>query len=523
MPEKKQIDKLRKQGGIFLQLALAIFCLYILYSHWVLFAVSNFEVNEFAGALRMLPHFYYKLGLTPYNQFGIVYPPGLFLIVGKLIPFASIFQRNLIFSIIELIFVGLNCFLISKLAKTKAQKITIVSLFLLISVIIIGNVWSDPFSYQLLTTLILLNLLFLSSNKQSLRIPIASAFLADLSVFFRWDLITIYAGMTSALYLAYILYTTIFKKRNIQDRIGFWRVIFFELMGLGVGFLCLAGYLYSIHALRTGIDFIFRIPTLVILPYRKLPLPPFVSIFNNAYSIYSCLLIIAVNAIRYIRNKLFGSGSFIKLFLLCFPLVLLPYALGRTNLGHVLPLLYLVALSLLIEYSMFPKNPVPVILMFILLIPIWNFFIPGRSILPKTKNYLSKTVNTLVSDCKSKMPQSSLYNSLFVGRLSYQQFISNSAVLYLLNPDKPPATAYISDEPGLQNSCYYGSLIAKQLENSPKPMLSFLEVSPQEPEHNLTRYMQSCNKIEDFLKNGKFKTIGKCTVNTKQFEIRIYQ
>lgn len=517
MLEKKLIER-QKFIKTILLFVFVLYTLYIFLSNWLLFARSNFDANEFTGALRLITHFYIRQGLTPYNQFGVVYPPGLFLLIGKVIPFVSIFQRNFVFSVIELCFVILNNILIGKMAKNIWHKLLGISLFEVISVIIIGFVWNDPISYQIATTLILLNATYFLSHKKHIYIPLTCAVLMGISVFFRWDLITQYVGVMGVMYFAWIVLR---KKKTQAESDALWILLIYELVGFAAGIVCLGGYLAHIHALTSGFEFIFRVPALIAFPYRKLPLPAFASILNNSFAIYSCLFILAVNCIRFIRSKSFQKGSVLTWFLFLVPFAFLPYALGRTNVGHVLPLVYIVGISLLLEYLVLWQSKTPLVLLCILLIPVSTFFIPRR--IPKIQNYQAASLDSMMKDCKSKMPDGSSYKSVFVGRTSYHRYISNSAVLYLINPQKPPASAYISDEPGVQNSCTYGSVIANQLEKSPKPMVAFLETKLQNAEPNRTKDMKSCGKIETFLSSASFKTIGTCTVNAKQFEVRIYE
>ncbi|MFI5205550.1 MAG: hypothetical protein ACHQVK_01280, partial [Candidatus Paceibacterales bacterium] len=129
-----------------------------------------------------------------------------------------------------------------------------------------------------------------------------------------------------------------------------------------------------------------------------------------------------------------------------------------------------------------------------------------------------------LQDCKSGIaPFKDTYKSIFVGRLSYNIYIVSEAALYLINPKVKPATVFIIDIPGIQNTAEYGSRIADQLESAPKPMLAFLEIGDNIPETNQTRYMKSEGKIEYFLSHNKHLVIATCAADERNFEVRLYQ
>jgi hypothetical protein len=126
-----------------------------------------------------------------------------------------------------------------------------------------------------------------------------------------------------------------------------------------------------------------------------------------------------------------------------------------------------------------------------------------------------------LSSCRT-LTQNVEAESIFVGRYDYNSFIINTPMLYFLRPELPPATRYISDEPGLQNDCGYGKEIAEELDQAAKPMLALLEILPQNPEPNKTTTMVFCKKIEDFLASESSRLLGKCESYGTWFDVRIY-
>ena len=110
-----------------------------------------------------------------------------------------------------------------------------------------------------------------------------------------------------------------------------------------------------------------------------------------------------------------------------------------------------------------------------------------------------------------------------MGRSKYTNYIINYAYIYLINPKIKPATEYISDEPGLQNNFYDGKRIADELKTAEKPMLVFLDNHHQWKEPNKSLNMSSYGNIETWLSKNKFKEIGICSVQDRNFEVRIYK
>ena len=82
----------------------------------------------------------------------------------------------------------------------------------------------------------------------------------------------------------------------------------------------------------------------------------------------------------------------------------------------------------------------------------------------------------------------------------------------MIRPDLRPATPFISDEPGVQNSCTLGSRIATDLIRAPRPLILVLDTQPYSPEPNLTRTMTSCGKIEAAIAAMPAVVLGTCQV-----------
>jgi hypothetical protein len=203
-------------------------------------------------------------------------------------------------------------------------------------------------------------------------------------------------------------------------------------------------------------------------------------------------------------------------FLILSPLVFLPYAMGRADWPHALPLLSLVVLVFI--YAQFQNKLMQASIGFVLLVYIVKLLSPNIG------EHVSalQVVDQHIQACQS-IVKNTQANSIFVGRDHYDHYIYNTAALYLTRPDLQPATPYISDEPGLQNSCIYGERIRQQLLGASKPMFAFIELGDQPAEPNATQYMRSCGSIERAVQEMPHILIGSCEAYDQVFDVRLYR
>ena len=369
--------------------------------------------------------------------------------------------------------------------------------------------------------------MFIDHKKSENLLVLASIFLISAgSVFFRWDMIFFLISIQVGAFLVLVLLQRIWKRNDIiTSKICY--LLGAQILGFLIGLFGLIVYLHHIHAVRAGLDFIFNIPTHVILPYRQLPLPTMHSLFDNDALFYVASSGMLFNMIVLVRPLLDAETvdkKFLILSLMLIPLAMFPYAFGRADWEHSLPLLYIITVVIIIAVSIGVVRKEYIIVVILLSFPIHNLFSldTNRIVIPSSKNQIQSSIIEHNADCMEKIKVINNYKSIFVGRVSYKRFRTNSANLYLINPDIPPATAFISDEPGLQNSCYYGKKIVEQLKRANKPMLVFLETGEQPSEPNATSQMTSCMQIENYLKDEPFQQFGACTTNGTEFLIRVY-
>jgi hypothetical protein len=323
--------------------------------------------------------------------------------------------------------------------------------------------------------------------------------------------------------LSYICCIKLVEKKLPSSSKNILKLLLISNSGLLVAAIILFLYLFGINSVSEGIDFIFRIPTSVIMPYRKLPLPGLNSFFSEDSIFYVSLLSILLTFIT--TAKLIASykadKKIILLLLMLMPFSTFHYALGRSDHWHFIPFLFLTLGSITLFYSITGLKR----LVFIAVITIYFTFphvFSEMSDVLDSKVDIRDDISKNLDNCKQAIQGKENYQSMFVGRENYDRFIFNNAALYLINPKVKPASSFISDEPGLQNSCHYGQVISQQLKNSKKPMLVFLEKGLHNPEPNKTQEMHSCGKIEKFLATAEYEKIGNCNAYNQDYEIRIY-
>lgn len=481
----------------FLFLVSFIFFSYIL----LLYMVGSYNLGFFDGPLRMLPHYYTANNLTPYKDFGVVYPPGMFVFIGKVVPFLSMTQRNFV---LGLLVYSLICYLFKLILHffNSPNTFYLLSVSLLAHSILITLFGPGEFiAIELILAILVLSTIYLSFS--STHFPHLVPLFFFLLTWLRWDwpiFLLAILGMSSFLSRKYTFFVSIFA-------------------GYLFGLLSLLLYLARLDVLRKAFDFIVWIPFMVLPPYRFHP-------FENPNSWVETfpilVLMFGLFFVAICLKRLFSVQFSRIVFLLGTPLMLVPYALGRTDWPHSIPVWFILTHSWLIYHLLYPNRVLRGISIVFALIPLFRFaYIKDPEGLKLITNNALTQINQEISNCKSLAIGKNV-NSVFVGHTSYRRFLYNYASLYFTFPQVPPATAFISDEPGLQNSCDYGMQIASQLANSPKPMVAFLETKDHPTERNLTASMTSCGMIEDYLDSAPYEDLGKCQAYGSEMSVRLY-
>ena len=489
-----------------------IFSIFFLIYFFFLLSTSTLPINEFDGALKLISQYYTSLGLTPYKDFGVVYPPGYFILVGNIFKFISIFQRNIIYSFFYLfvIYFYIKIFLQSIHVTGNAKRI-IISVFL-ISLTLVSTRF---FYYDLFSILIIpIYLTFISLKNQRYRSVIYS--LMFITPLFRWDTALIILMVSGFVIFTNLLFKI--EKNSLKTSIG-------VSVSIILGFVLLFLYIYRLNSYSKAFDFIVNIPTFIIKPFRNLPIPPFkIRPFENMMFYTTGLLFLSYlfviinnikgfNVINKLKNRLFRF-QFISLLIV---ILLIPYTLGRVSFGHTVPIWYLLITFFLIYTRKITKYVYLII--FLSFIPFITYYKNNIKLFVPKINNAEAIYNKNAIDCEKYKNVDA--KSIFIGRTSYNFYEYNNVYLYYFYRNLLPATSYISDEPGIQDSCKYGSIISNELSSSKKPMIAFLATNPQIGFQN--KKLVSCNKIEEYLIGSPYQIIGNCKSYGFEYEIRLYK
>jgi hypothetical protein len=485
-------------------------------------ALSNVPIEIFDSALRILPHFYAAQGLAIYRDFNIVYPPGIYFLYYPLRNY-PLEVSNFVLSCLVL---GLHLLTIRAVAGNIRGRITkiLAAAFLLV---LLGcgyyKFYTDMLVGALTYAAMAWTLRGLCAPRKLSKIFLLLNSAAYAAIFIlRWDRAVALFGM-QILFLALI---EILARKNLASPLLLSktrRLIAAQTAGIFFASASIATWLYLSGTLSAGLDMMFNIPLRVIGPYRKLPLKLLEPQSGFLWGTIAAYVLSIATFLQRWRGRRLRSAFHAGVLSMLLPLSMLPYALGRADLTHQMPIFCLAVLMLLhIFKHTADKNNTLVITAatsFLLFIPVLTY----TTGLPDGIDEGPKAMAIYQRQCASLAKKAGDYKSVFVGRASYKHFIASNASLYLIDPSKPPATPFISDEPGLQNSCKYGGEIAGQLSGAPKPMLAFLELSPQFREDNLTERMSTCGKIERFLASAHYEDLGRCNCHGYVYAVLLYK
>ncbi len=487
----------------FLYLATSAFLSLFAVDKLNLYAFSNSDFNLFDGAISYLGHYYYAQGFTPYKDFGFPYPLARLLLLGEIISFVSILQRDFIFSLLTLGLFATLAFLLFKIKAADKAYLLIPAIIALFSISIF-DVPYDPFFIPLSFIYFAFGAKYLQSPQK--KPPLWFLFLPVLLWFSRWDfsfLILLYE-------VAFFLIFTLAKKKFNK------RLFLYKLKGHLLGLISIFLYLLWISAFKEAFMFILAIHKKA-MTYRALPLPEPSAIFSQDNLFFLSLLILTLLSLSILFEK---KDKIEKIYILLFPVVFLPYALGRSDWPHFLPLYKATIFTLVLAAVMkiiSEKKAIAFLLFSIL--PIYTLiYTKTPKFLPYQKEKTQSQINKLISDCREKTTNLE-YKSIFVTKDDYTGYtgVSNSA-LYLINPAVAPAGKFIHEEVGVHSDCQYGQLITSYLDQAPKPILTFVQISDEKK-----KSPPSCGKIENWLKKKKYQEIGVCTSDSKEYMIRIYE
>jgi hypothetical protein len=469
---------------------------------------------DFDYPLRLVEVVYAAKGLTPYADFGFVYPPGQVWFYGKLLRLQDPATINAAITLVNLLLWSICAWQMMRLTARWRWWFGGTVLLVMGFAMDLG---SEPLPLLLIAVLLVVEVMERGPSAARLAALVGVTMVGTL---FRWDWI-LFAAVLEAGWAAvmWLVAGTLQPDRTVLVRrvaARLWWAALTALAGAALAMAVIAG-----HALATGTWadtrlFILYVP-LHILPFRRLPLPTGIYACRRWLAAIIGMVLIALAAtLDYVKTRS-GSGFVYllkggALFVLC--VALLPFAFGRADYDHLVPLTMLVIVTGMVAFTLWPYRLARWLLLMVLAVNAWPWLHTAlRTVstgnMPQSDSHLAR-VHKLTAGCTDMFPHDA--RSLFVGQASYNRFIVNSPVFYLMRPDLRPATPFISDEPGVQNSCTLGSRIAADLIHAPRPLVLVLDTNPYLQEPNLTRTMTSCGKIEAAIAAMPADVLGTCQV-----------
>lgn len=497
-----------------------ILALLLFLFQWSIRALSRYPLEEFDEGMRFISRAFVSSGLVPYRDFGILFPPGIFLPAHG-IRFQTMEQQNIVIYSIFLFIAIVGAALIYRLRSSNEHVLGVLSGFLVLLVI---PLHSENIADVLLALLIMVIVIALQSGRGKM-MSFLLFFLPPLIIFWRWDRIIVFVFLESVLFVLSAMW---YRRQNKKEQTnGLFHILVLQVGGLIAGMILMGVYLASQGGIANGIDFFYYIPLPVTMPYWDIPLPPILSNWGAEYAatflVWGIFFLYTLKTVVTRRISIQPRRTMCAVFLVVAPLCALPYALGRSDGGHIQPILFFTGLSLLLTMAIGKKKSVlfPVLFILIVLPVFWVF--PAYVYRPYNLFSTSSLLNMTLKDCREKT-ENTYYRSMFVGRTLYERYFGNNLLLYFLNPSMHPATKYIFENPGLQSSCVYGERIAVELRQAPRPLLSFItDHNSDGYEENKNREVKSCGKIEAYLAETPYRIVGTCVSYGIPYEIRLYE
>jgi hypothetical protein len=505
---------------------------------------SLYALNEFDGALFQLQVLYAARGLSPYADYGFLYPPGPAFVLGWLLRIDSSEALNAVTWGAVAAVVAVNAGLAGTAAGGRVGGWAARGACLLVSAWM-APTWASSGSEPLTPHLMLTAHLLVAQALQAKPV-VRAARGATLAVAFvltmlRWDRMPlIVATGVLAWAVAGLAWYVSGRRPPDLGRLleNLFQLIVAQIVGTMLGALAILGVGAALADVDAVVDFVFRLPY-VIRSYRTLPLPHPTGLADQSIALYLAVaavaVLIGVAALAAVRQRRRSGeipvGHVRAAIVATLPLASLPYALNRPDPIHVAPLFYLTLVALSWIAADARRGAVSAHHRWLAgalaaALAIWAVNVdPGARHRTRIDLASCGTQQRLLErdleQCRSLVPEAA--RSIFVGRTSYARYRINFASLYFTDLDLTPASRYISDEPGLQNECEYGARVVGDLRAAPRPMVALLDSTPQIVEANRTRDMGSCGRIEQYLADTAFDAVGSCRFATQAFEVRVYR
>lgn len=433
------------------------------------------QVGLFDSSIYQLQMEYARNNYVIYEDFSLLYPPGIYILSNIFIIFEPMISINTLIWIIHF----LQNIIIFYLVSNKIEKYKLfVVVYILMETIFFVVVGTEPLSLNFGVIFLLLIYKEKFTHIQLIKLSV----LLIIMFLLRWDR-AIY--IIASLFI-YVIYT---NHHKLVNSLSITKLFLLSL----VSFLISQSIIYFTVGNYSFIDYIY-LDALNIHNGRTLSLS-----FNLLHLIYFILISSYILFLFKFLKK--GIKEHQLLFLLI-GLHLLPYTFSRPDLSHIVPFfltsIFFIALLFNKEIKYRLRN-MPILVL-----------IAGISVSLLYLNKIDINENTCKFD--------DTYKSIFVGNDSKSNNAINHPYIYLINSHIKPATRYITDEPGYQNNPNVCKTIISDLEKAQKPLLLIMSTNNT---HNFSssELFSYCENLNSYIESTK--VFGKCTIDKNNYKLRV--
>ncbi len=463
-------------------------------------ALGAHTPNFFDGALFLLQPLYAAQGLTPYRDYAFLYPPGAALLFGEWLGLSTPEAVRAVHWSLVLALALAQAALFARQSRAAA------ALSLLLSAAI-ALFWGEMGVEALTPHLAALLLLVLLQPAPPVRLAGIAA-LAAAAMLFRWD-----RPLATGLVLAALAFA--WPRALAAPALA-------VLAGCALGAAAILLHAWHHSAVAQAWEAIVAIP-FATLPFRRLPIPWTANPLAYEFQFLAAPAALALLAIAAWRHRAAPPAQptppAYRVLLPVLPLALLPYATGRADAPHALPLSLLAATAAIAALAAWPARRLAAAALLLAILPLAPQALRIATTLGPP-GHADRTAAGWTAGCTPLFPAEA--RALLVGQASYASYLTNIPLFHLARPDLRPAGRFLSDEPGLQSACRWGADIATHLAAAPRPLLALLDTAPQPAEPNATATMQSCGAIETALAAMPHRVLGHCPFAGRKLELRQY-
>lgn len=385
--------------------------------------------------------------------------------------------------------------------------------------------WGDPFILLFIQTNLFASWWHL--EKRSVNALMLMFISSVLIVWLRWDWLILLVLFQTLTLFVLVISRKVFKSTRqltIIINSNVWLIWLVNTSGFFIGTLGLFVYMHAVGASKYAYDLLFKFSWSVnprlYSQLSRISIPSSLTDDSWAPIMIFGLLISFTSIIIFSRSKLINN--------LCWWLpgcaFLFIYGVSHLDGYHLYQygfVLGSVFLLMQIKFRFPSVTSLIYIFLFSPLIVEVLLNLPHLDLTPK--NVLAQSTREIIADCRRLVGDLSSYKSIFIGRHSYAEMGINIMALHFLNISLRPASRFVYELAGVQNTCYYGAQIARELKEANKPMVAFIYTKSPGDQSEIPLKVQSCMHIENYLTSSKYQIVGTCQSWGRTFVVRRYE